>query len=33
MSGSFRGDGRPGTQAMYYADAGTNVVLASNGAI
>ncbi len=31
--GSFRGDGRPGTQAMYYADAGTNVVLAADGAV
>jgi sugar lactone lactonase YvrE len=31
--GSFRGDGRPGTQAMYYADAGTNVVLGPDGAI
>src|SRR5687768_7105869 len=31
--GSFRGDGRPGTQAMYYADAGTNVVLGPDRAI
>jgi sugar lactone lactonase YvrE len=31
--GSFRGDGRLGTLAMYYADAGTNVVLGPDGAI
>jgi streptogramin lyase len=31
--GSFRGDGRSGTQAMFYADAGTNVVLGPDGAI
>ena len=31
--GAFRGDGRPGKQAMYYADAGTNIVTGPGGAI
>jgi sugar lactone lactonase YvrE len=31
--GAFRGDGRAGTEAMYYADGGTNIVFGPDGSL